>query len=68
MKIAACVILYHPKEKDLLFPKYIQERKKRYASQVTSNMIHSKNFFVLFKYRFKAISDFKKNKMGKIEF
>lgn len=59
---------YLEKKYGLLFPKYIQERKKRYASQVISNMIYSKNIFILLKYRFKAIRDFKNNKMGKIEF
>ena len=61
-------MLYLEKKYGLLFPKYIQERKKRYSSQVISNMTYSKNIFILLKYRFKAIRDFKNNKMGKIEF
>ncbi len=60
-------MLYLEKKYGLLFPNYIQERKKRYSSQVFTNMIYSKNIFVMLKYRFKAINDFKKNKMGKIE-
>jgi len=58
-------MLYLEKKYGLLFPKYIKERKKQYSSQVTSNMIYSKNIFILLKYRFKAVSDL--NKMGEIE-
>ena len=61
-------MLYLEKKYHLLFPEYILKRKKRYSSQVMSNMSYSKNIFVLFKYRLKAIADFKNNKMGKIEF
>lgn len=61
-------MLYLEKKYGLFFPEHIQERKKRYSSQVLSNMMYSKNIFLTLKYRLKAISDFKKNKMGKLEF
>ncbi|MFV5688169.1 hypothetical protein ACM55M_06035 [Flavobacterium sp. ZT3R25] len=61
-------MLYLEKKYGLLFPTFIRERKKRYSSQIFSNLLYQKNIFILFKYRLKAINDFKKNKMGKIEF
>jgi rhamnosyltransferase len=60
-------MLYLEKKYGLLFPEFILERKKRYSSQIISNMLYSKNIFIILKYRLKAINDFKKNKMGKIE-
>jgi rhamnosyltransferase len=60
-------MLYLEKKYALLFPKFILERKKRYSSQIISNMLYSKNIFIILKYRLKAINDFKNNKMGKIE-
>lgn len=61
-------ILYLEKKYSSLFPEYIAERKKGYATLFNTNLNYSSNIFILYKYKFKAILDFKNNKMGKIEF
>lgn len=60
-------MLYLEKKYALIFPEYIAERKKEHTTIINTNMNYSKNIFTFFKYKFKAISDFKNNKMGKFE-
>ena len=60
-------LLYLEKKYGALFPELILKMKKRYSSQINSNLLYSKNPFALYKFIFKAKSDFKNNIMGKIE-
>lgn len=60
-------MLYLEKKYSLIFPESITNIRKAYNTIINTNINYSSNIFTLFKYKFKAIHDFKKNKMGKIE-
>jgi rhamnosyltransferase len=60
-------ILYLEKKYALIFPEYISEIKKKYNTQIQTNLNYSPNIFTFYKYKFKALSDFKNNRMGKFQ-
>lgn len=60
-------MLYLEKKYITLYPELILKMKKRYSSQINSNLLYSKKVYEICKFIFKATKDFKNNKMGKIE-
>jgi rhamnosyltransferase len=60
-------MLYLEKKYVALFPELILKMKKRYSIQINSNLLYSKKVLAIYKFLLKAKSDFKSNKMGKIQ-
>lgn len=59
--------LYLQSKYETIFPKYIAKLVKTNKTSITTNRNYSKNIFEFYKYKRKAISDFKNKKMGKID-
>ncbi|TRX36879.1 glycosyltransferase [Flavobacterium sp. ZT3R18] len=60
-------ILYLKQKYGAIFPEYIEKLVKTNNTSIATNRNYSKNIFEFYKYKRKAISDFKNKKMGKIE-
>jgi rhamnosyltransferase len=58
--------LYLKDKYEAIFPEYIAKLVKANNSSINTNRNYSRNIFEFYKYKRKAISDFKNKKMGKI--
>jgi rhamnosyltransferase len=60
-------MFYLEKKYKHVFPEYVAEMKKNYLTHINTNMNYASNIFIFLKFKYKAISDFKNDRMGKIK-